>query len=86
MKNYYIKINKKYLIGFKETKIKSKEGTGGWYDINKNITITSPMLEKNEMNKKIIEGNTNLKSCIDKILKYMKEVENIKSIEIMEVF
>ena len=44
------------------------------------------MLEKNEMNKKIIEGNTNLKSCIDKILKYMKEVENIKSIEIMEVF
>ena len=86
MKNYYIKINKKYLIGFKETKIKSKEGTGGWCDINKNITITKPMLEKNEMNKKIIEGNTNLKSCIDKIFKYMKEVENIKSIEIMEVF
>lgn len=86
MKSYCIKINKKYLIGFKETEIKSKEGAGGWYDINKNITITKPVLEKNEMNKKIIEGNTNLKSCIDKILKYMKEVENIKSIEITEVF
>jgi hypothetical protein len=85
MKNYYIKINKKYLTGFKETEIKSKEGTGGWYDINKNITITKPILEKNEINKKIIEGNTNLKSCIDKILKYMKEVENIKSIEIEEI-
>ena len=85
IKNYFIKINKKYLIGFKETEIKSKIGTGGWYDVNKNLTITKPLLSTNENDKKIIEGNTNLKSCIDKVLKYIKEVDNIKNIEIIEV-
>ena len=86
MKSYVIKINKKYLIGFKETNIKSNTGTGGWYDVNKSMNITKPLLQSNEKNKKIIEGNTNLKSCIDKILNYNKETNDIKNIEIIEVF
>ena len=72
------------MIGFKETEIKSKTGTGGWYDINKSLTITKPLLSTNENDKKIIEGNTNLKSCVDKILKYIKEVDDIRNIEIIE--
>ena len=85
MKNYFIKINKKYLTGFEETEIKSKTGTGGWYVVNKSLTITKPLLSTNENDKKIIEGNTNLKSYIDRVLKYIKEVDNIKNIEIIEV-
>lgn len=81
MKKFVIKINSKYVCRFEESKIKATEGGGGWYQNATTHNLTIPILGKEPG---LILGNMNLKSAIDRILKWEKITNKMKTMEIIE--
>ena len=82
MKSYIILINERYFAGFEESEIELDGGTGGWYQEKKYHTIEQPILSDKIEYIEEIEGNTNLTSVINQILKWEKTTKKIIDISI----
>jgi len=82
VKSFFIIINEQYLEKFVDSEIENKFRTNEWYDKNLLNGISIPKLTEKLKEAKIIEGNINLKSDLDRILKWERETKEIITLEI----
>lgn len=86
MNKFVIKINGKYLKGYDETKSVGKVGNDGWQPRAYELPSIEFTKEKSEA--RILEGNINLKSDMDRIMNQIRfgglEVNKLEVLKIME--
>ena len=83
MKSFFIKINEQYVSKFEDSQIELESGTGGFYKEKIISTIEAPVLTDDFNKVMIIEGNINLKSFVDRVLKWEKATKKIINFEIV---
>lgn len=81
MADFKIKINKRYISGFKESDIKATNGGGGHYQYASTHNLTIPIFNKDVM---IFRGYINLKSYLDLILRWEKKLNKTNKLEIIK--